>query len=345
MINDYLRPTPTGSALLIAILQLVLVPGGCAFANRDNTPTLNLVEDNLWPDSTGARVLLFPVIFPTGLVAVVLDTFIVHPVSVIDDAIEDTGDVLWDNWDWDTEYVTECASIPWRALMTPLFFTGDLLGRSIFDISDRAEEERQAAEARQSEAVLRDGSASAAVEAGAFLDEGKPSEALDRIIEFRDFAEELLPSSTRGKADHLAEIRLLALEAAHLSGRYYEIYTYNWVLSLKKTRFADEAEAILVEMKNSDNPLARWAVFMSEMDYFKNYNDKLPGLRRALSDPSPMMRYSALELIDKRYWMGRDLIPELRRIAGEDPDPIIRTFGRELIDRVTPLLDKKKENR
>jgi hypothetical protein len=84
-----------------------------------------------------------------GFVAIVLDAAIVHPANIIDDAAEDTEEVLWDNFEWDEKYVTECAALPWRVVLTPAIFTGSFLGRSLFDIPRRAEEARQEDEVRQ----------------------------------------------------------------------------------------------------------------------------------------------------------------------------------------------------
>lgn len=129
--------------LLIFFIILLASSPGCAFMNRDNTLLFNQVEEHLVPEDTGWQVAAFPLTFPVGLVALTIDAAIIHPGSVVLDTAEDTADALWDNFDWDEQYVTECAQLPWRAIFTPVVFTGAYLGRSFFDIPRRAAEERE----------------------------------------------------------------------------------------------------------------------------------------------------------------------------------------------------------
>lgn len=143
------------AVLMLSALLLAPALGGCAIMNRDNTPLLNLVEENLWPDSTGMRIVTFPLVLPTGAVAVILDAVIVHPTLIVDDAIADTGDVAWDNWEWDEKYVSECACLPWRVVFTPFVFCGSFVGRAFFDIPDHAEQERRAAEEAERDEARR----------------------------------------------------------------------------------------------------------------------------------------------------------------------------------------------
>ena len=121
-------------AILVLAIAVLFLCAGCAVFNRDNTPTVNLVEERLIPAENPARTLSYPVMIPVGLVAVIIDCVIVHPVTVADDAFGDTTDALWDCFEWDTEYVTECGSLVPRTLLTPIVFTGCFLGRSTFDI-------------------------------------------------------------------------------------------------------------------------------------------------------------------------------------------------------------------
>lgn len=134
---------------LLVLCGLLVLVSGCAFMNRENTVLMNQVEERLWPEDTLMQVVAFPVVFPLGFVAVLIDISVVHPASVVGDAWDETSDVLWDELDWDTQYVTECAALPWRALMTPLFFAGDFFVRALFNIPTRAEEERERARKEQ----------------------------------------------------------------------------------------------------------------------------------------------------------------------------------------------------
>ena len=79
----------------IACLALVL-GGGCAWTDRENRPLWNAFEANLVPADTGTFVATLPLTVPAGLGAIVLDTLIVHPVQVMDDAWDDAAR-LWRN--------------------------------------------------------------------------------------------------------------------------------------------------------------------------------------------------------------------------------------------------------
>ncbi|MBU1052292.1 MAG: hypothetical protein KKC46_00500 [Proteobacteria bacterium] len=122
---------------LIIFVVIVLFLNGCAVFNRNNTPILNTFEKYCVPEDKTLRVISSPLIIPTGLVAVSIDALVVHPISVVDDAAADTVDLLWDNINWDKEYVTECALLVPRTVCSPIILTGDFLGRSLFDIDGR----------------------------------------------------------------------------------------------------------------------------------------------------------------------------------------------------------------
>ncbi|MBU3948448.1 MAG: hypothetical protein KJ826_09550 [Proteobacteria bacterium] len=122
---------------LAVLVVIALFINGCAVFNRENTPILNAFEKYCVPEDKTFRIISSPVIIPTGLVAVSIDALVVHPISVVDDAADDTVDLLWDNINWDKKYVTECASIAPRIVCSPIILTGDFLGRSLFDIDGR----------------------------------------------------------------------------------------------------------------------------------------------------------------------------------------------------------------
>jgi hypothetical protein len=126
-----------GPLRFLLFLLLLAITGGCAVFNRANTPALNFVEQHLVPKENPGRTLSYPLIIPVGFVATTVDMFLLHPVSVVDDAWRDTTDALWDSFDWQQHYVTTSASLLPRTLATPLIFTGDFLGRSSFDIPAR----------------------------------------------------------------------------------------------------------------------------------------------------------------------------------------------------------------
>jgi len=122
---------------LMALVAALALCSGCAVFNRDNTPALNFVEDRLLPEKGAARYVAYPVLLPVALTAVVLDAVIIHPVSVADDAVLDTRDALWKNFDWNRRYVSECTLLIPRALLTPVVFPVCFLGRSTLDLEPR----------------------------------------------------------------------------------------------------------------------------------------------------------------------------------------------------------------
>lgn len=134
---------------------LVLLLGGCAWSNRANRPVWNAFEERFVPQDTTAFYAALPLTLPAGLLCIIADTFVVHPIQVADDAWEDAGD-LWNGIEWDEHYYTEVAFLPVRVVGTPVVFVVMFLGRSLFDIpphgtkatakSDEAEYARVAGE-------------------------------------------------------------------------------------------------------------------------------------------------------------------------------------------------------
>ena len=116
-----------------SLLVLCLLCGGCAWTNRANRPVWNAFEEHMVPDDDGAFFATLPLTVPGGVAAIVADTFVAHPVNVADDAWRDAADV-WDGMQWREHYYTELASLPVRAIVTPIAFVGSFLGRSLFNV-------------------------------------------------------------------------------------------------------------------------------------------------------------------------------------------------------------------
>jgi hypothetical protein len=126
-----------GRILSVFICLNLLLCGGCAVFNRNNTPALNLVEEHLVSKDRTIQALSFPVIVPLGMVAATADMFLLHPLSVAKDAWDDTNDLLWKDLNWDNRFVTTTVLNAPRAAAMPVVFTADFLARSSFDISRR----------------------------------------------------------------------------------------------------------------------------------------------------------------------------------------------------------------
>ena len=104
----------------------------CAFLRPENRRTLNYLDANLAPQSATARVVLSPVALPVGVAAGAADAVVVHPLTQVDGAWQDTLDVLWD-YDQSSAF-RQVLLTPLSVLATPLVFGGDWLCRAVFDL-------------------------------------------------------------------------------------------------------------------------------------------------------------------------------------------------------------------
>ena len=121
-------------ALALAVLALSL--SACAWSNRANRPVWNAFEAHVVPTDEVPFYASLPLTVPAGLVVILVDTFIAHPIQVADDAWGDAAD-LWTDVPWAGEYYSQLALLPFRAVVTPLVLLGSFLGRSCFDIPPR----------------------------------------------------------------------------------------------------------------------------------------------------------------------------------------------------------------
>ena len=123
---------------IASLLLLVFVAQGCAWANRDNRPVWNAFEENLVPDDEVLLWVTAPLTIPGGLVAIVLDVFLVHPAQVLDDAWGDTTE-LWDDIDWSEEYYSQTAYSLIRVPGSAIMLVGSFFARSMFDLEPNDE--------------------------------------------------------------------------------------------------------------------------------------------------------------------------------------------------------------
>lgn len=130
------------------VLGLACLLSGCALANRDNRPVWNAFESKIVPESEAAFYATLPLTIPVGFVAILVDTFIAHPIQVVDDAWNDTYN-MWTDLEFEEHYYTESAWLPLRAVATPVVFAGSLLGRSVFDLPTPGEVKKRRATAKE----------------------------------------------------------------------------------------------------------------------------------------------------------------------------------------------------
>lgn len=118
--------------LIWIIIFLALFPiTGCAFMNKDNRVLLNQLDKQIDPKNTAGRVALAPVMIPVATTAGALDIVVIHPVSEIPSAAEDTYDALWKPRGH-TPFKKALLFIP-ALVSTPPFFTGVWIWRSMFE--------------------------------------------------------------------------------------------------------------------------------------------------------------------------------------------------------------------
>ena len=120
----------------LPLVALALLLAGCAWSNRANRPVWNAFEAHVVPADEVPFYASLPLTVPAGLVAILVDTFVAHPIQVADDAWGDAGD-LWAGLPWAGQYYSQLALLPFRLVATPLVFVGSFLGRSCFDIPPR----------------------------------------------------------------------------------------------------------------------------------------------------------------------------------------------------------------
>jgi hypothetical protein len=126
--------------LRLAAAALLAAAAGCSMFRSDNRRTLNLLDRELTPESTGAKVALSPVALPVGIAAFAADLAVVHPIATIDDAWDDTEDLLWRPRD--ESALRRALFVPFAAVATPFVFAGDWLGRWLLPITSEDEDRK-----------------------------------------------------------------------------------------------------------------------------------------------------------------------------------------------------------
>jgi hypothetical protein len=327
---DHGRYAKPFTIALIGACLLMTGFSGCAFMNRENTLLLNQVEAHLWPEDTALRVAVFPLVFPAGLAAVLIDAFVVHPALVIENAAKDTGDVLWDNWEWEDHYVTECAALPWRAVLTPLVFTSDFLVRAFFDIPPRsALEELDEGEAKKQVDKWLNG-------VRVHFDQGRYVVTLEAIKTiYRKLPELEGVLAWQDQLDIMVELTALSLQAAYQSGRYDLMPIRSWPESLEAHEDLKAVEQRMEDMQASDDSLARLTAYLYEMQSRRSDDELIESARSALSDPDMLVRYAVLAWVDTHFDDADKLLlePLMKNMAETDPEPVIRAYAGQIVDR------------
>jgi hypothetical protein len=114
-------------------MPLLLLGAACSMFRTDNRRTLNLLDRELTPKDTAAKVALAPIALPVGVAAFAADLAVVHPVATIDNAWNDTEELLWRSRD--ESALRRALVVPIAAIATPFVFAGDWFGRWLLPIT------------------------------------------------------------------------------------------------------------------------------------------------------------------------------------------------------------------
>ncbi|EQA45446.1 putative lipoprotein [Leptospira broomii serovar Hurstbridge str. 5399] len=104
---------------------------GCAVFEKKNRALTNYLDEKITPESAPAQIALAPIFIPVGVLSLLLDAFVLHPISVIPDALEDTYKVIWKDPTGGVVFQT-IVFLP-KLAVSPVFFLVDFLGRSGID--------------------------------------------------------------------------------------------------------------------------------------------------------------------------------------------------------------------
>ncbi|MCB1191711.1 MAG: hypothetical protein H7A23_16990 [Leptospiraceae bacterium] len=110
----------------LTLVFLLLCFCSCAVLSKKNRYTLDFLDENLDPESTGARIALAPVAIPVGITAFVIDGFLIHPIYSLPCAVDDS---FWVFREVSNTYVLEIIVFPMRIVTMLATFLGSEIVR------------------------------------------------------------------------------------------------------------------------------------------------------------------------------------------------------------------------
>jgi len=303
-----------------AIVLLLLVNcSGCAFLNRDNLVLFDGFERTVVPDASkqpGLHAATAVLTYPAGLFLLLLDTLVTHPVLVVDDAWHDAREALWRNFNWKTQYVTEVTVLPLRAVSTPIFFLGDFLARSVFDIEGKASRKRRKdRQAREREGLSQ-------VEQGV-------REAYQRKDQRRVLA---LLKQHRRQYNHDPAWNQLELLGLCAVAELNEADSFRVQLARTrqvKTVSAEQLQLIVAYARRAD-----WTVRLLLAKQRRPLGGGQILLPILLADKDPVVRWFALKNVQRTFAKPAvSLAPTLQDKLRDDPSEAVRGLARTIFKR------------
>ncbi|HUW30541.1 MAG TPA: hypothetical protein VM223_02915 [Planctomycetota bacterium] len=301
----------------LALVGVAVLCSGCAVFYRENTPTLNFVENKLVPEKNPARTLAYTYAVPAGILAVAADAVIVRPASVVGDAAKDTESV-WRDFNWNERYVSSCASVVPRAVFTPVAFTACFVGRSLFDIPTRAQTARKTKAAQKKD------------------DEYRTIRGLGTSAEIRDIVRKARKLADSGDAAKSLQLLNIAIERSPGFLDSYQLWTSMppeevdpkelvavLVPALTDDRFNDPAQAAseLVPLLRDGSPRVRqFVIFRLSRSFRFVFRSKavLQELEQIVTPANGSLAFLALDLIGRRWLSEATVFLEVVA-ASKDP--------------------------
>lgn len=124
------------AAILGVVLTLAgaVALNGCALARPEKRPISNRVASTIVPEEPGKRLMMTPILIPVGLMAILGDALIVHPISEMDDSWRHATRYCSAGYGRPGHYVSDAASMPLRAVGLPLVLLVNYPARLLADI-------------------------------------------------------------------------------------------------------------------------------------------------------------------------------------------------------------------
>ncbi len=115
-------------------MMTLLMLSGCALRHESNRPLTHRLSERVIPGSVGGRIAAAPVLLPLGAATLAIDAAVIHPSQELGNARRQTEGVCWGSFGRPGRYVTDCASLPVRAVLTPVYFVVNWGARIVGDL-------------------------------------------------------------------------------------------------------------------------------------------------------------------------------------------------------------------